>query len=208
MVEALLMCSRPPRSAGRAPGSGRAFGLGLDRVARSTRETCPGVDPHGVLRPSPGSADLAFDEERAWPHAGRPQTLPLILARNEKLPLCSVEQEVGIAARQQARGRARPSRRRESPARLLRAATRRRVAIEPAAAIPRGRRMRQSPTGGRSLPSGRTRQPSRVRKCGGSVERARDTRRPGRSPQRRPSRRSAHARPPSGWRPCPSSRRT
>ena len=57
------------------------------------------------MRPSPGSADLAFDEERAWPHAGRPEPLPLILARNEKLPLCSVEQEVGIAARQQACGR-------------------------------------------------------------------------------------------------------
>ena len=83
----------------------QGVGLGLDRVARSTRETCPGVDPYGVVRPSPGSADLAFDEERAWPHAGRPETLSLILARNEKLPLCSVEQKVGIAARQQARGR-------------------------------------------------------------------------------------------------------
>jgi hypothetical protein len=66
---------------------------------------CPGVDPYRVMRPSPGPADLAFDEERAWPHAGRPKTLPLILARNEKLPFCSVEQKVGIAARQQARGR-------------------------------------------------------------------------------------------------------
>ena len=69
------------------------------------REASPGVDPHGVVRPSPGSADLAFDEERAWPHAGRPEQLPLIGPRDEKLPLCSVEQEVGIAARQQARGR-------------------------------------------------------------------------------------------------------
>ena len=69
------------------------------------REPSPGVDPHGVLRPSPGSADLAFDEERARPHAGRPEPLPLIRPREEKLPLCSVEQEVGVAARQQARGR-------------------------------------------------------------------------------------------------------
>src|SRR5207244_11265850 len=75
-----------------------------DRVARSARETCPGVDPHGVVRPSPGPPDLAFDEERAWPNARRPKTLPLISVRNEKLPLCSVEQKVGIAARQQTRG--------------------------------------------------------------------------------------------------------
>src|SRR4051794_14112340 len=83
----------------------QGVGLDLDCVARSARETCPGVDPYGVVGASPGSADLAFDEERAWPHAGRPETLPLILARNEKLPLCSVEQKVGIAARQQAGGR-------------------------------------------------------------------------------------------------------
>ena len=58
-----------------------------------------------MLRPSPGSADLAFEQERARPHAGRPEPLPLIRPRDEKLPLSSVEQEVGIAARQQARGR-------------------------------------------------------------------------------------------------------
>src|SRR6478672_11683554 len=79
----------------------QGFGLGLDRLTRSARETCPGVDPHGVVRPSPGTTDLVFDEERAWPHAGRPEPLPLILARKEKLPLCSVEQKVRIAARQQ-----------------------------------------------------------------------------------------------------------
>src|SRR5205085_5576540 len=83
----------------------QGVGLELDRVARSARETCPGLDPHGVMRPSPGSANLAFDEDRAWPHARRPKTLPLVLARNEKLPRGSVEQKVGIAARQQARGR-------------------------------------------------------------------------------------------------------
>src|SRR5512132_200494 len=83
----------------------QGVGLGLDRVARFARKTCPCIDPYGVVRPSPGSADLAFDEERAWPHAGRPKTLSLILARNEKLPLGSVEQKVGIAAGKQARGR-------------------------------------------------------------------------------------------------------
>src|SRR5206468_349643 len=77
----------------------QGVGLGLDRVSLFTREPCPGVDPHRVLCPPPGSADLAFEEDRAWPHAGRPETLPLILAWNEKLPLCSVEQPVGIAAR-------------------------------------------------------------------------------------------------------------
>src|SRR5207249_10490888 len=63
----------------------QGLGLGLDRVAPCARETFPGVDPHGVLRPSPDSADLAFGEERARPDAGRPETLPLVLARNENL---------------------------------------------------------------------------------------------------------------------------
>src|SRR5438874_10856658 len=100
-------CLRVPNHLDRSCNAWKrqGVGLGLDRGARSARETCPGVDPYGVVRSSPGSADFAFDEERAWPHAGRPETLPLILARNEKLSLCSVEQKVGIAARQQARGR-------------------------------------------------------------------------------------------------------
>ena len=79
-------------------------GLDLDRVARCSREARPGVNSHGVLRPSPRSADLAVDEEGARPHAGRPQKASPIFARHEQLALSSVEQEVGVAARQQARG--------------------------------------------------------------------------------------------------------
>ena len=91
-------------SIGRSTGSGKALASAptASRVERERRAQA--FDPYGVVRPSPGSADLAVDEKRAWPHAGRPETLPLVLARNEKLTLCSVEQEVGIAARQQARG--------------------------------------------------------------------------------------------------------
>src|SRR6266550_2263011 len=59
-------------------------GLGLDRVAGATREACPGFDSHGVLRSPPGSADLAVDEERARPDAGRPELLSQILARDQQ----------------------------------------------------------------------------------------------------------------------------
>jgi hypothetical protein len=58
-----------------------------------------------VVRASPGSADLAVDEERTRPDAGRPEFSPLIRTRDEQLTLCSMEEEVRITARQQARGR-------------------------------------------------------------------------------------------------------
>ena len=83
---------------------GQGAGLGLDCVARLARQASPGVDPYCVVRAPPGSADLAFDEERTGPHARRPEQQPAVGPRHEELPLRSVEQEVGIAARQQARG--------------------------------------------------------------------------------------------------------
>ena len=79
--------------------------LGFDRVARRAAEARPELDPHGMPRASPGAADLALDEERARPDAGRPESPPLILSGEEELPLGPVEQEVGVAARQQTRGR-------------------------------------------------------------------------------------------------------
>ena len=105
---------RPAQLGGSAPRPPRSAGRGREAAARRPRlrprralapRTPPGLDPHRVLRPSPGSADLAVDEQRARPDAGRPETLPLVLAWNEKLPLRSVEQEVGVAARQQPCGR-------------------------------------------------------------------------------------------------------
>ena len=87
------------------PGSGRAPASASIASRVPMREACPAVDSHGMVRPSPRSADLAFDEERAWPHAGRPEPLPLIRPRDQKLPLCPVEQEVGITTRQQTHGR-------------------------------------------------------------------------------------------------------
>jgi hypothetical protein len=86
------------------PGRGRAL-ASASIASPPPRQARPGVDPHGVVRPPPGSPDRAFDEECAWPHAGRPEPPPLIRTWYEKLPLCSVEQEVGVAARQQACGR-------------------------------------------------------------------------------------------------------
>src|ERR1041385_1347784 len=74
--------------------------LGLDCLARRGRKACPRLDPDRVLGPPPGAADLAVHEERARPHARRPETLPLVFAWEENLALGSVEQEVGIAARQ------------------------------------------------------------------------------------------------------------
>ena len=164
------------------PGSGRRAGLGLDRIAHPTCEASPGVDPDGVLRTSPGSADLAFDEERAWPHAGRPEPLPLIRPWDEKLPLSSVEQEVGVAARQQARGRG--SRLGGANGRLV-------VCEQPLVAERRSdrqkRRFERGERGGpcaraRSLPTGRSRQRWSARRCGGGVARDRGRRRPGRPP--------------------------
>ena len=163
------------------PGSGKASASRLDRVARSRERRRPGLDPHGVLRPPPGSADLAVDEERARPDARRPEPLPLILARDEqrRAPL----RRAGSRRRRSAAGaRARrATRRRASRPRPLRAATRRRAAIEPAAAIPRATRTSRRPTASRSRPSGRSCRPSSARTRGGSVERARAARRPERS---------------------------
>ncbi len=190
------------------PGSGRAAASASIASRVAARQACPRVDPHGVVRTSPGSADLAVDEERARPDARRPEPLPLIRAAG-RAALAPLRRAGSRHRRSAAGARARrPSRRRASPARRLRAATRRRVASGPAAAILRARRMQWPPSAARSRPSARTRRPWSARRCGGSVERARGARRPGRSRQRPPSRRSALARRPSGSRPCPSSRRT
>ena len=111
--------------------------------------------------------------------------------------------------RSEASGRVRrPFRRRESPARPPRAATRRRVAIEPAGESPRATQTRRSPRAARFPPSVQTRQPPQARKRGVSVERARGALRLGQSSEPPRSTPPGHARPPSGWRRFPSSRRT
>ena len=58
-----------------------------------------------MLRAPPDAADLAVDEKRARPDARRPETFPPIRVRDEQLPRRSLEQEVGVAARQESRGR-------------------------------------------------------------------------------------------------------
>ncbi len=97
-----------------------------------------------VLRPSPGSADLAVDEQCARPDARRPELLLPIRARNEQLTL--VFRRAGSRHRRSAAAAPprRPSRRRASPARPPRAATRRRAVTEPATAIPRATRTRRA----------------------------------------------------------------
>ena len=198
---------RPPRSADRARER-QGAGLGLDRVARLTRKADQRIDPDRVLRPPPGSADLAFDQQRARPDAGRPEPLALILARNQQLALRSEEQEVGIAARQQARWRGDRLGSSERPARPLRAATRRRAASEPGAASLPATQTSRPPSASRSRPSGRIGYRSRARRRGGNAGRARDARRPGRSSAGRPPRRPARVRHPSESRACRSSSRT
>src|SRR5215510_10165640 len=64
-------------------------GLGLDRVARRTRQAPPRLGAHRVGCAAPRSADLPVHEERAGPHAGRPQLLPLVGPRNQELTLRS-----------------------------------------------------------------------------------------------------------------------
>ena len=170
---------RPRRSAARAGQRQAAASASTASRARA-REASPGLDPHRVLRPPPGSADLAVDEQRARPDAGRPEPFALILARHQQLALGC--RGAGSTRRRSAAGaRARrPSRRHASPARPPRAATRRRAASEPAAASPRATRRRRPPSASRSPPSGRTPRRSRARRRGGSAGRARGARRPAR----------------------------
>src|SRR4051794_23647059 len=91
---------RPPEA-----GEGQRAGLGLDRVARRGRQVLPWVDPNNVLRTAPRPADLAVDEERARPDARRPEPRAAVRVRDEQLALVALQQEVGVAARQQAGGR-------------------------------------------------------------------------------------------------------
>jgi hypothetical protein len=173
--EALLMCSKPRRSVGRGleaagrwprPRSRRAFHARDVPRRRSVRCGAPVSRFRGsrLRRGARLATRGASREAAADPRAER--EAPALLRRAESRHRRSAGGARGP----------RPSRRRESPVRPLRAATRRQVAIEPAAARPRGTRMRQPPTGGRSRPSGRTRRPWSARRREGSVERARDTR--------------------------------
>jgi hypothetical protein len=129
-----------------------------------------------VVRPPPRSADLALDQERAGPDARCPEQLALLRRRDEQLPLRSVEEEVGVAARQQAGGAGRRGQR-ASRARRPRAATRRRAETSPVAAIPPATRMHGRRRAARSPPSARTGRPSWARRRGRSGEQARDMRR-------------------------------
>ena len=147
------------------PGSGRERSLGLDRFARRAGRR-PRRRSSRVVRPSPGSADLALDEERARPDAGRPESWRWSAA-GAGAP--ARPRRAGSTHRRSAAGgrRGGRSRRRAWPARLCeqplvaeRRADRQQRSFEQAKARP--------PSNARSRPSGEA-SPWSARRCGGSA---------------------------------------
>src|SRR4051812_26569845 len=82
-------------------------GLRLDGLALRSRETAPGLDLDHAARSPPRPADLPAEQQRAGPDTRRPEEQAPVRVGDEELPLGPVEQVVGVAARQQARGPAR-----------------------------------------------------------------------------------------------------
>ena len=190
-------------------------GSGRERASASTASRCRAKDATTrrsgrCAAPAPGSADLAVDQERARPDAGRPESL-LAGPRAEQAARAPLPQSRSRRRRSAAgaRERGRGRRRRATPARPRASSdsSPRGRANRQQRPFQRGERLgRRAPRDPR--PARRTRQRSRARRRGGSGVRARDARRPDRSSQGRPPRPPALARRPSGSRACRSSSRT
>ena len=86
------------------PGRGRTRGLGLDRIAHRAREAVQ-VSIRTVCCARRQVPRISPSTRSAPGHTRDVQSAAAIRLRDEKLPLRSVEQEVGVAARQQARRR-------------------------------------------------------------------------------------------------------
>src|SRR5712691_5125678 len=87
----------PPHETGQRQGPR----FRLDSVARRGREMAPGVDGHRRLSASPRPYDLALDQDAARPDAWSPERPTAGGVGNQELAIDSVENEVGIAAREE-----------------------------------------------------------------------------------------------------------
>ena len=129
------------------PGAGQGQGLrfGRHRVAFCGRQRPPGLHgQHGVGAP-PGPGDLSAEEEGAGPDARGPQRAALAGVRDQQIAVGALQQEIGIAARQQSRGRTRAPGRRGRPPRRDRGSTHRRPGCAPASATGRAPRTPRRP---------------------------------------------------------------
>src|SRR6187455_212443 len=80
--------------------------LGLDGLALWTGETTPRLDRQDRSRAAPRAGDVAVDEQCARPDARRPQAAALFRVLDEQRPIAgALEEEPGIAARQESRPR-------------------------------------------------------------------------------------------------------
>jgi hypothetical protein len=86
---------RPPTTGQR---QGRRFRL--DRPARLARESAPGPDRHLLLHAPPCPHELALDEEAARPHARAPERATAVGVRDQELPIATLEEKVGVSARE------------------------------------------------------------------------------------------------------------
>ena len=82
----------------------------LDRIARRARETAPGLDRHRPVRTSPRPDDVALDEESARPHPRGPERAATLGVGDQELSISSLEEKVGVTAREKPCGRHRPRR--------------------------------------------------------------------------------------------------
>src|SRR5215472_12654033 len=76
-----------------------------DRIAFCARQPPPGLHRHHRVRAPPRPGDLSPDEKGAGPDAGGPQRATLAGVRDQEIAIGSIEEEIGITAREQARGR-------------------------------------------------------------------------------------------------------
>src|SRR2546428_3833286 len=72
-----------------------------DRIACGARQPPPGVHPHGLVRAPPRADDLSLDEEATGPDARGPERATAVGIRDQEFAIGSLEEEVGVAAREQ-----------------------------------------------------------------------------------------------------------
>ena len=180
----------------------------LDRIACGTRETAPGLDGHRRLRASPRPDDLALDEDGTRPDPRGPERASTVGVGDKEFAVGSLKEEVGVAAREEPRGRRGP---RSGAERRLVAGEDPRVADRCPHGCQRPARARRTPRcldASGSPPTRRTPRAWWGRRCAGTGARARGARRAGRPRVAARSRWSAVARRPNGSRPFRSVRRT
>ena len=116
------------------PGSGKDA-ASASTASRAARERAPpGLDRHRRARAPPRADDLALDEERARPDARGPERAAAIGVGDQELAIAPLEEEVGVAAREEPCGRRGPGGGAERRLVARRGSTRRRSACAPGSA--------------------------------------------------------------------------